>query len=80
MTRDRIWLHRQLLARSRIFDNEDLTPLNSYVMACVRKKLPEEVDTSWSTNGKLFFKNKSGSVHEITYKDYDHWMELDWPK
>ena len=80
MTRDTIWQHRQLLARSRIFVNEDLTRLNSYVLTCVRKKLPDEVDSTWSSNGKLFFKNKSGSAHEVQYKDFDHWMKLDWPK
>ena len=80
MTRDRIWQHRQLLARSRIFVNEDLTPKNAYVMACLRKKQPDEVDSSWSANGKLFFKNKSGSVHEVKYKDFDHWIHLDWPE
>ena len=64
----------------RVYVNEDLTQLNAHVMTSIRKELPNEVETSWSNNGRLFFKNKSGSEHEVKYKDYKHWLEMDWPK
>ena len=80
MTRDTVWQNRRLLTRSRVYVNEDLTKVNAYVMTCIRKKLPEEVESTWSNNGRIFFKNKSGSSHEVTYKDFNHWRGLDWPK
>ena len=80
MTRNIVWQGRKLLTRMRVYVNEDLTQLNAHVMTSIRKKLPNEVETSWSNNERLFFKNKSGSEHEVKYKDYTHWLEMDWPK
>ena len=80
MTRDAIFQNRKLLTRARVFVNEDLTSLNAHVLTCIRKKQPEEVELSWSNYGRLFFKNKSGSTHEVNYEDYNHWLTLDWPK
>ena len=51
-----------------------------YVLACFRKKLPDEVDKVWSKNGVLSYKNKMGHIHKVDYKDYQHWKDLDWPK
>ena len=79
-TRDTVWQNRRLLTRSRVFINEDLTQINARVLTCIRKKLPAEVESSWSNNGRLYFKNKSGSVHEVTYQDYNRWLELKWPE
>ena len=78
--RDRVWENRWLLTKSRVFINEDLTPLNGHVIACVRKKQPTEVESAWTNNGRIFFKNSSGTVHEVEYKDYDHWIEMKWPE
>ena len=80
MTRDAIWQNRNLLNRARVFANEDLTSLNAHVLTCVRKKLPEEVELSWTNYGRLFFKNKSGTTHEVLFEDYNHWLTMDWPK
>ena len=80
MTRDAVWQGKKLLTRLRVFVNEDLTQLNAHVMTCIRKKLPDEVETSWSNNGRLYFKNKSGSDHEVKYKDYKDWLKMNWPE
>ena len=80
MTRDAVWQGKKLLTHLRVFVNEDLTQLNAHVMTCIRKKLPDEVETSWSNNGRLYFKNKSGSDHEVKYKDYKDWLKMNWPE
>lgn len=72
MTRDIVFRGRRSMISSNIYINEDLTALNNHILGCVRKKKCDEVDSAWSTNGKIYFKNKHNSVHEVKYEDYDH--------
>ena len=79
MTKDNLMYKKHQLKNTGIFVNEDLTGINSYVLACMRKKLPDEVDNAWSRNGRLSYRNKMGHIHNVDYKDYEHWTELGWP-
>ena len=47
----------------------------------MRLKDPENIERAWSYEGKLFLKRNGEEKHEQTiYKDYDKWLDLDWPK
>ena len=85
------FVHRQvkymILAKTNMLNGsgmqifEDLTKLNTEVLASTRKKLPDEVEDSWYNNGNIYLKWKSnGSVEKILYEDYNTWLELPWPK
>ena len=45
-----------------------LTRINQHVLACVRKKMPDEVDKVWTRNGRIFYKSKANHIHELKYK------------
>ena len=60
---------------------DDMSGLNSIILACLKKKQPDEVDQAWFANGKHFVKWKADSrVEKIKYEDYDTWLSLPWPK
>ena len=63
-----------------MFGNEDLTRMNQHVLACVRKKMPDEVDKVWTRNGRIFYKSKANHIHELKYKNYQEWIDLLWPE
>ena len=76
-----------VLSRKKLFRGkglsvfEDLTQLNNEVLGSTRKKLPEEVDQSWSINGTIFIKWKSsGKIEKLEFKKFKYWLDLDWPK
>lgn len=78
MKRDEILRIRRDLKGTNIFVSEDLTPTNNHVLACLRKKMSDEVDHAWSKGGRLFYKLKSNAnkVIEVLYKDYQSWIDL----
>ena len=43
---------------------EDLTQLNNKILACTRKKLPDEIEDSWYSNGIIYIKWKTNGVVE----------------
>lgn len=78
--KNRILAARRTLKGSGIRIYEDLTRLNNEVLASARKKAPDEVSQAWSRDGKLFVKWKSSDkANQITFKDYQSWLELPWP-
>jgi DNA repair exonuclease SbcCD ATPase subunit len=79
-TKTDILSRKKQLKGTGIFVNEDLTQLNMMVLACVRKKQPDEVESVWTINGNIFYKNKSGTTHKVMYKEYQDWIELPWPE
>lgn len=82
LKRDELMRRRRDLKHTGIFVSEDLTPINQLVLACLRKKMPDEVDQAWSKGGKLFYKQKSNpnTITEVQYKDYQTWIDLPWPE
>ena len=65
----------------RIQIAEDLTKLNSEVLASARKKIPDEIDDAWYHNDNIFIKWKStGSTEKLLFKNYNTWLDLSWPK
>ena len=80
MTRDLAFRGRKHLKGTNLYINEDLTRVNQHILACVRKKQSDEVESAWSNNGRIYYKHHEKSVHEVEYKDYKHWSELNWPK
>ena len=76
MTRNNIVRNRKTLKGSNIYINEDLTKLNHKVLKCVRTKMTDEVESAWSSNGKIFYKHKDKSIKEVKPKDYQHWIDL----
>ena len=82
MKKDQITRKRKLLKGTDIFISEDLTPTNQLVLACIRRKMPDEVEQSWSKGGRLYYKLKSDldTVIEVTYKDFQTWINLPWPE
>ena len=82
MKKDQILQKRKLLKGTDIFISEDLTPTNQLVLACIRRKMPDEVQQSWSKGGRLYYKLKSdlSTVIEVPYKDFQTWISLPWPE
>ena len=80
MRKDSILKKRRAFKDTRIFLNEDFTGLNGHVLKCLRKKMPDEVQEAWSSNGVLFYKDKLETIRKVPYKDYNQWLELPWPK
>lgn len=80
MKRDTILRNKKLFKGTDIFINEDLTKINQHVLACVRKKMADEVAMAWSKGGRLFYKNKTDAVIEVKYSDYQQWVDLPWPE
>lgn len=79
LVRNKVLRHKKSLPKN-IFVNEDLTRTNHLVLMCMKKKLPDEVDTSWTMNGDVFYRNKMGNVHKVQYREYNSWFDLPWPK
>ena len=60
---------------------EDMSRLNSEILAATRKKLPDSVDQSLFANGSIFVKWKGDTqIQKLEFKDYQYWQKLDWPK
>ena len=60
---------------------EDMSRLNSEILAATRKKLPDLVEQSWFSNGSIFLKWKNDSkVVKLEYKDFQYWLDLKWPE
>ena len=81
MKRDEILKNRRLFKGTNIFICEDLTKTNQLVLTCPRKKMPDEVDQSWSKGGRLYYKLKrdTDTVLELSYQDFQTWTDLPWP-
>ena len=81
MKRDEILKNRRNFKGTNTFISEDLAKTNQLVLTCIRKKMPDEVDQSWSKGGHLYYKLKSDSdtVLEVQYKDFQSWIDLPWP-
>ena len=77
--RDNILRNRKLFKGTDIFVNEDLTQINQNVLACVRRKMPDEVKQSWSINGRIFYESHTGEKLEVKYSDFQEWIDLPWP-
>ena len=77
--RDNILRNRKLFKGTDIFVNEDLTQINQNVLACVRRKMPDEVKQSWSINGHIFYESHTGEKLEVKYSDFQEWIDLPWP-
>ena len=81
MKRDELLKKRRELKGTNIYISEDLTPINQQVLACLRKKMPDEVEQSWSNRGRLYYKTRSDkdTIKEVHYKDFQMWIDLPWP-
>ena len=78
--KEQVMRNKRKLAGTGVFINEDLTHLNQEVLMSVKKKMKEEVKEAWSHNGKLLYKNMTDNIHVVHYCDYQHWLEMPWPK
>ncbi|XP_053383866.1 uncharacterized protein LOC128550034 [Mercenaria mercenaria] len=79
LVKDNLMRQKKLLPKP-IYVSEDLTRTNYQVLMCIKHKMPDEVDKCWVRNGNLYFKNKMGHVHRVQSREYDHWLNLPWPK
>ena len=77
--RDAILRSRKLFKGTDIYVNEDLTKVNQLVLSCVRKKMKDEVETAWTKNGRIMYKNKTGAIVEVLYSEFQEWIDLPWP-
>ena len=70
MKRGQLLGKRTLLKGTNIFVSEDLAPANQHVLACIRRKMPDEVDQSWSKGRRLFYKLKRDpdTIIKVPYK------------
>ncbi|KAH3805361.1 hypothetical protein DPMN_086643 [Dreissena polymorpha] len=71
--------NRKQLKGTDIFINEDMTKLNLHVLMCVKKKMPDEINSAWFMNGKIFYKNHMDKIQTVKFEDYEHWTNLPWP-
>ena len=79
MKKESVLKQRRNLKGTGIFLNEDLTRINQHVLACLRKKMPDEVTDAWSSNGTMFVKNKLDNVRKVQFHEFNHWIDLPWP-
>ena len=79
MKKESVLKQRRILKGTGIFLNEDLTRINQHVLACLRKKIPDEVTDAWSSNGTMFIKNKLDNVRKVQFQEFNHWIDLSWP-
>ena len=81
MKRDELLKKRRELKGTNIYISEDLTPINQQVLACLRKKMPDEEEQSWSNRGRLYYKTRSDkdTIKEVHYKYFQMWIDLPWP-
>ncbi|KAH3874886.1 hypothetical protein DPMN_038141 [Dreissena polymorpha] len=80
MTRNRILRQGKVLRSQNLFVREDLTPLNLEVFMSVKRKMKDEVKSVWSRNGYISYKDTRDVVHHVEWDDYQHWLDLPWPK
>ena len=78
---DELLKRRRELKGTNIYISEDLTPINQHVLACLRKKMSDEIEQSWSERGRLYYKSKSNkdNIKDVEYKDFQMWIDLPWP-
>lgn len=77
-------------AKTGIYINEDLTPLNNEVLSSLRLKAKDRIAGCWSVQGKIYAKfitekGQNGepdkyNTERIRYKDFNTWLKLPWPK
>jgi len=80
-TKQNVLAKRKLLKGKGVAVYEDLTRLNSEVLACTRKKLPDEVNDSWSVNGNIFVKWKANEkIDRLKFEEFQRWLDLPWPE
>lgn len=78
-TKSTLLSKRKQLKGCGVYINEDLTQMNQHVFSCVRRKQPDEIDSVWTVNGTIFYKNKTGNIHRVNFSDFEHWIDLPWP-
>lgn len=77
LTRDKLLRSKKALPKP-IFVMEDLTKTNHQVLMCVKNKMPDEVEFSWTRNGAIYYKNKAGYIQRVHSREYGHWLNLPW--
>ncbi|KAH3719029.1 hypothetical protein DPMN_061857 [Dreissena polymorpha] len=80
MTRNRVLRQSKLLCAKGVFECEDLTTLNHGVFMSVKRKMSDEIKSVWSRNGANSYKEARDVVHRVEWEDYQHWLDLQWPK
>ena len=81
LTRDIVMRGKKIFKGTGIYINEDLTVLNFLVLASLRKKAPDVIESAWSREGTLMFKSKlDQSINPLEFGQYRHWLGLDWPE
>ncbi|KAH3718982.1 hypothetical protein DPMN_061810 [Dreissena polymorpha] len=80
MTRNGVLRQSKLLCAEGVFVREDLTPLNHEVFMSVKRKMSDEVKSVWSRNGAISYKDARDVVQRVEWEDYQHWLDLQWPK
>lgn len=80
MIREKVITNRRKFKGTDIFICEDLTKMNNDVLSSLRLKQKDEIKQAWSKNGNLYYKNEHDHVHDLKFKDYQKWLDMDWPK
>ncbi|KAH3853685.1 hypothetical protein DPMN_096217 [Dreissena polymorpha] len=68
------------LKLGHIYPSENLTPLIQEVFNSVRLKKRDTTESVWTRSGKIFYKNRDGSINRVLYSQYDEWLNLPWPQ
>ena len=65
------------------YDKQDVNTWSSDQIKekCLRKKMPDKIEQSWSKRGHLYYKSKSNkdNIKEVEYKDFQMWIDFPWP-
>ena len=46
---------------------------------CQKKKMKDEVGKAWTRNDRIMYENKTGDGTEVTYPEFQDWIDLAWP-
>lgn len=76
LKREYLMTNRKALIGTHTFINEDLTKISQPVLMFLKKTMPDEVDSAWTRDGKLFYKTQLGNIHHVPYTEYTPWMDI----
>ena len=78
-TKIHILRERKSLKQHDIYVTEYLPKLNQEVLNSVRLKLRDDIESTWTRDGKIFYETRDGGMHHMTYSNYNYWLSLPWP-
>ncbi|KAH3886913.1 hypothetical protein DPMN_010926 [Dreissena polymorpha] len=79
MKKTQIMREKKNLKGEKLYINEDLTRLNQEVFRSVRLKRKDLIQSTWTNEGSIKYRDYHDHVHTIHFSNIKYWLELQWP-